>query len=68
MFVGRKGSGIYVQVRIDLDGGHVQPDGFQQSSDTAGDDTFANAADDTTTNKDIFYAFFFHLDTAENIL
>jgi len=47
MFVGRKCARVDVDVRVDFDGGHVDATVLEDGAERAGDDAFADAADDT---------------------
>ena len=55
MFIWGKGSGIYVDIRVDLDGCDAHSPRFQDRTDTAGDDPLPNATDDTACDKDVLH-------------
>ena len=55
VFVGRKSSGVDVDVGIDLDGGHLDVARLQDHAHRAGDNALANAADDATSDKDVLH-------------
>lgn len=55
MFVRRECPGINVQIRIDLNGRHVDTTGLQERADRRGDDAFAHAAHDTAGDQNVFH-------------
>ena len=55
VFVWGESAGVYVDVRVDLDGGHVQAAGLEDRTDAAGDDSFTNARDDPTGHQDVLH-------------
>lgn len=51
----RKGAGIDVDVRIDLDRGHIYAAAVEQCAEGAGDDALADATDHATRNQNVFH-------------
>lgn len=50
-----QGAGIDVQVRVDLDRGDLKTHGLEQETSGRGDDTLADARDDTTRDEDVLF-------------
>lgn len=59
MFVRRECPGVNVQIRIDLNGRHVDAAGLQKRADGRGDDAFAHAAHDTAGDQNVFHGLLF---------
>ena len=55
----RQGPGIDVEVRIDLDGGDLETHGLEQQTGGRGNDTLADARDDTTRDEDVLFDHFY---------
>ena len=55
MLVGRKGSGVDVDVRVDLDGGDGDVALFEDHSKGAGHYSFANTRNDATAHQNVLH-------------
>ena len=55
VLVGGEGSGVDVDVGVDLNGGDAQPAGFEDGADAAGDDPFADARDHPARHQDVLH-------------
>lgn len=60
VLIWRESSSIYIDIGIDFDRGDIQAAGFQQCSERGCYHAFAHAADDATSNQDVFH---FYLDS-----
>lgn len=55
VLIGGKRAGIYVDVRVDLDGGYVQAAWLQDRAHAARNDAFADTWDDSSGYKDVLH-------------
>ena len=55
VFVRGEGAGVYVDVGVDLDGGHMQATRLEDGAHAAGDDPFADARDDPAGHQDVLH-------------
>lgn len=55
VLVGGECACVYVDVRVDLDGGHMQSARLQDCAYAACDDAFTNARDDSSGDQDVFH-------------
>lgn len=58
MVKGGEGSGIDVEIGIDLDGGDLEAHSLEKEAGGGGDDSFANARDDTARDEDVLFDHF----------